>query len=334
MKSKTGIFIALLVVLSLLAVGCGTSSKPAEVKPMELKMSVTTTDTSTWTAGAKKFAELVKERSNGKIIVKVFPNEQLSGGNMPKGIEMMQQGATDITIHSNIIYSSIDQKFGVISLPWLFADETVADAKLAGPGGAKIRELLRAKGIEGLAFGENGFRQITNSKREIKTPDDLVGLKLRVPSIKMFVSLYKLLGADPTAMNFGEVFTSLQQKTIDGQENPIDTIYSAKFQEVQKYISLWNYAYDCVILGMNKAKFEKMDKATQDMLRKAAEEAMAYQRKLNREKSAEQLKAFADKGMVITKFTPEQMKPFQDKVKPIYAEYEPIIGKDLIDLFK
>lgn len=340
MKRKISILVTLVLVMSIISVGCAT--KPAasdsqtasdEFKAMDLKLSVTTSETSSWTLGANKFAELVNERSNGKINVKIYPNEQLSGGNIPKGIEMLQQGATDMSIHSSLAYSTLVPKTDVISLPWMFADEADADKKLDGPAGDKIKEILKEKNIQVLAIGENGFRQITNSKREIKTPADLVGLKIRVPLINMYVSLYKLLGADPVAMNFAEVFTSLQQKTIDGQENPLDLIYSSKFQEVQKYITLWNYSYDCLFLSINKDKFDTLDKKTQDLLSTAAKEAMVYQRQVNRANGVEQLKAFKDAGMIVTKLTPEQVKQFQDKVMPLYTSEESRLGKDLMDLF-
>ena len=141
---------------------------------------------------------------------------------------MLMSGAADFSFHSNIIYSIADEKFGVISMPWLIPDTATADAKLSGAGGKAIDKLLLGKGIVGLGFGENGFRQITNNKKEIATPADMSGLKIRIPGIKMFISLYKALGADPIAMNFGEVFTALQQRTIDGQENPTDVINSRK----------------------------------------------------------------------------------------------------------
>lgn len=339
MKKVCYLLLIAVICVALVAVGCGTKSttaeKKEEVQPVKLKMSVTTADSSTWTLGAKKFAELVNERSNGKIEIKVFPNEQLSGGNQIKGIEMLQAGATDISLHSNIIYSVIDQKYGVISLPWLLPDEETVDAKLInGPAGQKFKEMLKEKGVECLAYGENGFRQLTNNVRAVKSPDDIAGLKIRIPGIKMYIALYQALGADPTAMNFAEVFTALQQNTIDGQENPTDVIYSSKLYEVQKHISLWNYSYDALILGFNKEKFDSFDAETQDMLRKAAEEAMTYQRQLNRDKVGEQVKFFEEQGMTVTKLAPEQIKVFQDKVQPVYTEYEPIIGKDVIDLFR
>lgn len=339
-KKSLILSMAILLVVSLVA-GCagnkqtGESEKPKEeVKPVVLKMSVTTPEGSSWTKGAMKFAELVKERTGGKVEVKVYPNEQLSGGNQGKGIEMLMTGATDLSFHSNIIYSIMDERFGVISLPWLLPTYEKADEKIQGEAGKKVAELLLEKNVVALGFGENGFRQITNNKRPIATPDDMKGLKIRVPGIKMYISLYKALGADPTAMNFAEVFTSLQQGAIDGQENPLDVIYSAKLYEVQKYISLWNYSYDAIILGMNKDKFESFDKETQDILRQAAVEACEYQRALNREKGEEQLAFFKEKGMEVTELTEEQIKAFQEKVKPVYDEYEPIVGKELLNMFR
>lgn len=311
-----------------------SEGKKEEIKPEVLKMSVTTADSSTWTLGAEKFAELVKEKTGGKIEVKVYPNEQLSGGNQGKGVEMLSSGAIDLSYHSNIIYSIMDEKFGVISLPWLLPDYKTADEKLAGKGGEAINNLLLEKGIVGLGFGENGFRQITNSKREIKSLADMAGLKIRIPGIKMYIALYKALGANPTAMNFSEVFTSLQQKAIDGQENPLDVIDSSKLYEVQEYMSMWNYSYDAIILGINKAKFDSFSPEIQTAIREAATEACKYQVQLNRDKAEDQLQSFKDKGMKVYEFTPEDINVFKEAVQSVYDEYEGIMGKDLIDSFR
>lgn len=301
---------------------------------VKLKMSVTTAESSTWVKGAQKFADLAKEKSNGEIDIKVYPNEQLSGGNQGKGIEMLRNGSTDISFHSNIIYSIMDERFGVISLPWLLPDHETADAALAGKGGEAINNILDEIGVVGLGFGENGFRQLTNSKRAVATPEDIAGLKIRVPGIKMYISLYQALETDPIAMNFAEVFTALQQKAIDGQENPTDVIDSSKIYEVQDHLSVWNYSYDALILGINKAKFESLSEEHQNIIREAAAEATEYQVMINREAEKDQLAKFEGEGMTITTLTNEQMAAFQEKVQPVYTEYEPIIGKELIDSFK
>jgi TRAP-type C4-dicarboxylate transport system substrate-binding protein len=135
-------------------------------------------------------------------------------------------------------------------------------------------------------------------------------------------------------MNFSEVFTSLQQKAIDGQENPTDVINSSKLYEVQNNITLWNYSYDVIILGMNQKKFDSFDKTTQDAIKAAAKEACTYQVQLNRQSSEEQVKLFESKGMTVTKLTDDEIKAFKDAVQPVYTEYEPIMGKDLLDAFR
>lgn len=344
MKKILSLVIVVALVLSLGLTGCSPKEdKPAGETPaagetpkekITLKMSVTTADTSSWVQGAKKFAELVDEKSNGNIEVKVFPNEQLSGGSQSKGIEMLMSGAIDFSYHSNIIYSIMDEKFGVISLPWLIPDTETADKLLNGTGGEAINKLLLEKNVIGLGFGENGFRQLTNSKKPIETPDDLSGLKIRIPGIKMYISLYKALGTDPISMNFSEVFTALQQGTIDGQENPTDVISSSKINEVQDYMTVWNYSYDAIILGVNKDKFESFDAETQAIIREAATEACAFQRDLNRELTSKQTQEFIDGGMQVNELTQEQIAPFKAKAQSVYDEYEPIMGKDLIDAFK
>jgi tripartite ATP-independent transporter DctP family solute receptor len=333
MKKVWILLLCLGLAVSLVVAGCG-GSKTTEQKTIKMKMSVSTADSSPWAKGAQKWADLVKERTKGRVQIKVFPNEQLSSGNQPKGIEQLQNGVTDATFHSTIIYSVLDPKFSVISMPWIVPSNEIADKALAGPAGEKIKELLRAKGIEPLGFGENGFRQVTNSKQAIVTPADMEGLKIRIPSMKMYIDLYKELGADPTVMNFAEVFTALQQGTIDGQENPIPVIYTSKLGEVQKYMTIWNYSYDPIVLGVNKKLWDSLDKETQNIMRQAAKEACEFEIKLNREEQTKQLEEMKAKGMTVTVLTPEQIKAFQAKMDPVYAKYEPAIGKDLLDAFR
>ncbi len=335
MKKAWIIVFCLVLAVSLVVAGCGGGDKKApEQKQIKMKMSVTTAESSPWTKGAQKFADIVKEKTKGRVTVQVFPNEQLSSGNQPKGIEQLQNGVTDLSFHSTIIYSVLDPKFSVISMPWIVPSNEAADKALKGPGGDKIKEILRSKGIEPLGFGENGFRQVTNSKKAIVTPADTAGLKIRIPSMKMYIDLYKELGADPTVMNFAEVFTALQQGTIDGQENPIPVIYTSKLGEVQKYMTIWNYSYDPLVLGINKKLFDSLDKETQKILQDAAKEACEYQIKLNREEEAKQLAELKAKGMQVTVLTPDQVKAFQAKMGPVYAKYEPTIGKELLDAFR
>ena len=198
-KKRIALILALLIVLAF-GVACskptpapGGESPKEEVKPVRLKMSITVGENSSWFEGATKFKELIAERTNGKYIVDIFPSEQLSGGNTAKGVEMVQAGATDLDIHSTIIWTAIEPKLTVVNMPWLIPSYEEADAALNGKGKDVIFELVKAKGVTPLALGESGFRQVTNSKRPIKTPADVSNLKLRVPGIKMYVDLLQPL---------------------------------------------------------------------------------------------------------------------------------------------
>ena len=338
MKKSLIFVLCLVVAFSLVLAGCGGKKeepKKTEAKKISIKMSVTTpAETSPWNIAAKKWAELVKERTKGRVEITTFPNEQLSSGNQQKGIEQVAAGITGASIHSTIIYSVIEPKLAVVSMPWILPNNAAVDKAMKGAPGEEIKKLVRAKGIEPLAFGENGFRHWTNSKKPLTSPEDMKGLKMRVPGMKMYISLFKAMGADPTAMSFSEVFTALQQGTIDGQENPISVIYTSKLQEVQKYLTICNYSYDPLVLGINKKLYDSMDKETQDILKKAAEEAMALNIKLTREDEAKQLEDMKKKnGLQVNVLTPEQIKVFQGTTTAVYKEQEPIIGKALLDMF-
>ena len=337
MKKSLIFVLCLVVAFSLIAAGCGGKKeepKKEEGKKISIKMSVTTpSDSSPWNIAAKKWAELVKERTKGRVEITTFPNEQLSSGNQQKGIEQVAAGVTGASLHSTIIYSVIEPKMAVVSMPWILPNNAAVDKAMKGAPGDKLKELVRAKGIEPLAFGENGFRHWTNSKRPLNSPEDMKGLKMRVPGMKMYISLFKAMGADPTSMSFSEVFTSLQQGTIDGQENPISVIYTSKLNEVQKYMTICNYSYDPLVLGVNKKLWDSLDKDTQEIMRKAAVEAMELNVKLTREDEAKQLDEMKKKGLQVNVLTPEQIKAFQATTGPVYKEQETVIGKDLLDLF-
>ncbi|MCM3472005.1 DctP family TRAP transporter solute-binding subunit [Brevibacillus borstelensis] len=301
---------------------------------LKLKVSITVSEKDTWGVAVKKWMEDVEQKSNGRIKMKMYANESLSNGNQPKGLEAVQNGSTDISLHSTIIYNVLDPKFAAPSLPWLIPSYEQADKAMNGEAGQKLMELVRSKGIEPLAFGESGYRQITNSKRPILTPEDLNGLKIRTPSMEAMVATYKEFGGDPTVMNFSEVFTSLQQGVIDGQENPLPIILNSKLYEVQKYLTVWNYMYDPIVFGVNKKLYDSLDADTQKLLRETAQEAAKYQIELNRKENEEVLAQLKEKGMEVVELTPEQIKAFQEKVQPVIDKYEGIIGKNLLDAFR
>jgi len=343
MKKFFGIGLSIFLTIALAACGSqnaaapqesGSSSTPAPAKELNLKVSITVSEKDSWAIATKQWMEEVEKRTNGRIKMKMYANESLSNGNQPKGIEAVQNGSTDISLHSTIIYSVLDPKFSAPSLPWLIPSYEQADKAMNGKAGEMLKEVVRSKGIEPLAYGESGYRQITNSKRPIEKPEDLKGLKIRTPSMEMMVSTYKEFGGDPTVMNFAEVFTSLQQGVIDGQENPLPIILNSKLYEVQDHLTVWNYMYDPIVFGMNKKLFDSLDPQTQEMFRETAQAAAKHQIQLNRDADAKVLAELKEKGMQVVELTPEQTKAFQEKVAPVIDKYEEIIGKEMLDAFR
>ena len=295
-------------------------------------MSVVTNEDSSWTKGARLFADLVKQRSGGQIQITVYPNGELAGGNQLKELTMLQDGSIDFTYHSNLLYTNLDQSFAAISMPWLFTDYSQVDAALSGSAGSQLLKAAEAHGIVGLAYGENGFRQLTNNRLAVHAPDDLHGLKIRIPDVELYDSIYKAMEAIPITMNFGEVVGALKQGQIDGQENPIDIIVSSKLYEVQKHITIWNYSYDAIILGMNKKDWDGLPGTAQAIIKVAASEASKEQVKLSRDAARTQLSLLRDKGMTITELTPDQVKAFRATTDPVYAEWSSKIESTIKEL--
>lgn len=309
--------IAIILVLSAFAFSC--SGNPREGK--ELKLSLILGVNSHWYRGAERFAELVGERTNGDCRIRIYPHAQLAGGVQRTELEMVQSGAIDMSLESTITLSLVEKRMGIPSLPWLFRDYGQARRILSGPLGQELLDTLPEKRLIGLAYGANGFRQITNSRNPISAPEDIRGMKIRIPAIRMYISIFKLLGADPSSMNFGELFTALAQGTMDGQENPATVIYSARLFEVQKYLTDWNYSYDPVVLCINRNRWEKLSPEMREIFRQCAREAMEYEFSLVAGGEAADYDSLRARGMEIDAPSPESLARFAALVEPVYREY-------------
>jgi tripartite ATP-independent transporter DctP family solute receptor len=300
-----------------------------------IRLSHVTAKGSPWDRGAERFAELVAKNTGGRIAVKVFPQSQLANGSQKAELEMLQSGVLDMTWDSPIILALfLDKRFDVWNLPWLYPSMDVANRVADGPMGDLAYRWLADKGIVGLGIGVNGYRELTNSKRPITTPDDLKGIKFRVAGSKLYLETFRLLGANAVTMSFGEVFTALQQGVIDGQENPTAIIDSSKLYEVQKYLTLWNYSFDPLVLCINKRLFDSLSPADQKALRDAAREAVAYERQLSAEEEKRLPDELKRKGMQVNALTPAQIAAFRERVKPVYTMVEEYVGKDNVKLMQ
>ncbi len=300
-----------------------------EVQAKHLKFTTAVSENSTWQKGAEKFAELIKERTNGKYVIDIYPSDQLTAGNQVKALEALQTGACDFDIRSILLYTNLDPAFTSIMMPWLVPSFEAADAALSGPGGQKLADLVNKKGMVFMAFGEAGFRQITNNVRPIHTPQDLSDIKIRVPALNMYFTMFELFGANPTTMNMAEVFASIQQRVVDGQENPVDTARSFKINEVCKYITLWNCSYDPIIMSASPYAMNKLTEEEKVIFMEAAKEAMLFQKELSRSQYETILEDFST-TMEITELTDEQLNIFIEAAKPVYTEWVPKIGEEIM----
>lgn len=312
----------------------GPNAAQSAAKATELRMNITPAETSVWFVVGREFKRIVEEKTEGRYKISLFGNEQLSGGDLVKGVEMIFTGVTDLDLHSSINMTGFEPKLTVVTMPWLFPEgyKSVDEKFFNGPGAKYFTDLIEKKNVKVLGFAENGFRQLTNSKRAVRSPEDMRQLKIRTPPIAMYVDLFKLFGADPTVMSFSEVFTALQQGTIDGQENPLDTIRAGKIQEVQKYISMWNYSYDPLVLSCSNKVWKKLSDADKAIFLEAGKAACKKQVEESRKLDQQNLELFA-KHMEVINLTPEEVKKFQAAAAPIYQTYKDKLGEDAFKVF-
>ncbi len=276
--------------------------------------------------GAVKYSEWVAQRTKNKVKIDVYPSAQL--GNERDMVEGLQLGTIDLVVTSTGPLGGFVPRMFIVDLPFLFRDREHAYKVLDGPIGRELLDAFAAKGIKGLAFWENGFRQITNNARPIEKPEDLKGIKIRTMENKVHLASFKAFGASPTPMAWSEVYTALQQKTIDAQENPIAIIYFQKIYEVQKYLALTGHFYSPTPLLMSLKAFNNLPTDIQKVMLETAIECAKYERNLLRDNEAKQLAEIKAKGMQVT--LPNK-KPFQDAAAPVYKEFESQFGKEMID---
>ena len=299
-----------------------------------LRLSHNVGDTTTWQQGAEKFGELLSAKTDGAYDVRVFPNAQLSGGDQMKQAEMVGRGALDLVVTSAINVTPLVPEMAVFSLPYMYSNYAQVDATTQGEAVKPLEAILDAKGIKVLAWGENGFRELTNNKQPVKSPEDMKGLNVRVAG-PMYIDVMNALGANPQQMQWSETLTALQQGVVDGQENPIGAvIIPQQVYEMQKYLTTWHYSYDPLFLGISKAKWDSLDADTQAKFQDAATEAMAFQRQISREGTDKGVAFLKEKGMEVYEPTPEEMAAFRDATKPAFDTWAQKVGPDLVKSFQ
>jgi tripartite ATP-independent transporter DctP family solute receptor len=276
--------------------------------------------------GAEKWAELINKKSGGKMTLKVFPSTL--GGDV-QVLSAVQGGTIDFASMNSGILQGIQKEFAIFDLPFMFGSGPEADKVLDGPFGKKLADLLPSKNLYNLAYWELGFRNVTNSKRPIAKASDLEGIKLRVIQSPIYIDTFTALGTNPVPMNFSEVYTALESKIIDGQENPFSVIETSRFNEVQKYLGITNHMYNPQSVIASKKKWDALTKDEQEILVSTVAEATLWQRQNARAmagKSLENLK----KTMEVSELPPEEIAKIREKLKPVIEKYSVNVGAELV----
>ena len=262
----------------------------------QIKLAVVTKPGSAQNIAAEKFKELIEQRSNGDIKVQIYHSASL--GNETEILQQVQMNSVQMAVITGGPFDTFDPMARVVNYPFLFKNYEQVDQVLDGPLGAELLKSLESSGFKGLAFSENGFRNLTNNKRPVKTADDLKGLKIRVMASAIHKAIWQALGANPTPMPW-PIYTELEQGVIDGQENPLWVMEVYKFYEIQKYMTLTRHVYSYHIDVASLNWWNTLDAKTQEMIQKAMVEAAVFQRKDNRSKNAARLKLLKEKGMQV-----------------------------------
>lgn len=301
----------------------------------EYKLSTVLGKPFPWGIGGDRWAELVKEKTGGRITVKMYPGTSLVNGDQTKEFTALRQGVIDMAVGSTINWSPQVKELNLFSLPFLMPDYAAIDALTQGPVGKQLFELLSTKDVVPLAWGENGFRELSNSKRPVRTPEDLKGLKVRVVGSPLFLDTFTALGANPTQMSWADAQPALSTGAVDGQENPLSVFVAAKLPTLaQKHLTLWGYVADPLIFVVNTEVWNSWSKEDQEGVRaaalQAAQEQIAIARKGIAGGDEQVLKDIQAQGVEVVKLTPDQQKAFQTATRPVFDKWAKTIGPDLV----
>lgn len=326
---KKNRFLALLLagMMCLGLAACGTTPAPAEDEGSDadaasgeaivLKLGTTVNEEDSFQVAAEKFAELVAERTDGAYTIEIHPNGEL--GDERTMLESMQMGTLDLGIITSGPFVNFSADMGVLDMPFLFSSNEDVYKILDGDIGKELLATLEDSNLKGLAYAERGFRNLTNSVRAVEKADDVKDLKVRVMENEVYTASFKAMGVNAVPMAWADALTALQQNTIQGQENPINVIYSYKLWESQQYATLTRHAYASAIITMSKQVFDGLSEDVQTIFLEAAQEAAEFERAWTAEHEAEQLQAMKDNGMEVCE--EPDLESFKAAVQSVYDAY-------------
>ena len=303
----------------------------------EYRMSLVLGTAFPWGKGGELWANKVRERTNGRINIKLYPGVSLIQGDQTREFSALRQGVIDMAVGSTINWSPQVKQLNLFSLPFLMPDYAAADALTQGEVGKSLFQTLDKAGVVPLAWGENGYREISNSKKAIKSPDDLKGMKIRVVGSPLFLDTFTALGANPTQMSWADAQPAMASSAVDGQENPLSVYMAAKLYTVaQQHLTLWGYMNDPLIFVVNKDIWNSWTPADREIVKQAAidagKEQVVIARKGVIEADKPLLKEIASHGVTVTQLSPAEREAFVKATRPVVEKWKGQIGADLVNM--
>ena len=342
---KKLLFLILVVLMSILMLAACSSKDTTGEQPADngqastpqtytIKIGSVSSEDLPEVKAANEFKKFVEEQSKGAIKVEVYPNGSLGGDEQMA--EAVSLGTLDMVLTTTSVLTTYDKQFGILDMPFAFSSTDKAFAAVDGDLGQYLNTSLEEKaGIVNLGYMLNGVRHMVNNTKPINSPEDLKGLKMRVMNSPVYISMFKALGANPTPMAFTEVYTALQQKTVDGFECSANFIYDMKFYEVQKYFSLDAHTVSFLCAAINKDKYDSLPDDLKTIVDEGAKKYFVdYERQISVDEDSGYIDKLKEAGMEVNEITPENHQKFVDAVAPMYTEYEKELGTPVFDLLR
>ncbi|MBQ7630404.1 MAG: DctP family TRAP transporter solute-binding subunit [Selenomonadaceae bacterium] len=319
--------------------GCGKNYNAAEknnneYQKVRLVMTANGTDIGIETLTAKYFAKLVEEESGGNVHIEFYPNDEMTGGNTNEAVRSLTEGAVDMGAYVSGTMSMLDPRLEVATIPWSFSSYQEARKIIDDTGGEYYAKILSNYGLIYLGSTHNAMRQLTSNRNPVRTPEDLKGMRIRVLGGEVYRLFFSALGAEPVPLGWSELNIAIRQNYIEGQENGFFLMRSGRLNEIQKYMTVWNYLYENYLFVINRKTFEQLEPKTQKLLRDKMREACEWSRDYLEAEEKKIRLQFAADGLEIIDLTPEELKIFQDKVKPLREKLKAKYGAEACEAFR
>ena len=331
--------IFLFLTLTIIFIGCGKQNNEVAknndaYQKVRLVMTGNGTEIGIETLTAKRFAKLVSEESGGNVHIEFYPNDEMTGGNTNEAVRSITEGAIDLGAYVSGTMSMLDPRLEVATIPWSFSSYQEARKIIDETGGEYYEKILSEYGLVYLGSTHNAMRQLTSNRNPVRSPQDIEGMRIRVLGGEVYRLFFSALGAEPIPLGWSELNIAIRQNFIDGQENGFFLMRSGHLNEIQKYMTVWNYLYENYLFGINRKTFEQLEPKTQKLLREKMREACEWSRDYLEEEEKKIRLQFEADGLEIIELTPEELKVFQEKVQPLREKLKAKYGEEACKAFR